>query len=561
MKVCLLFAALLLPFSAWAAPCETVQEGLKKCGNLPVLYLTGKPEDRARQMGAMRGISPAVIDYFSHKIIRTVQPSYLRSPFTLALNQIVRLLHRRVPGPWAEELDALAAGFGLDSIELKRAASLPDIATMLQGVSAGSAGGCTSVAWKDKNGHFVMGRNLDFGGVGAWDAHPLLVVVSPEAGSAELKHLVFSAHGMPWGGITGVNEAGISFAVHQNYTRDQSLSGLPMVLLGEMVLRKARTLEEAVEILRANRPPALWTFVLTDIFRGRSMAVESSSRHFAVRESESELVQTNHVHDPEIRKWENMLLPDKTNSVYRHEKAMAMLGGSAATASAAAEILSYQENPLGEISAYQDILKANTIQTVVLSSNLQNKTASVHMSVDPAPTASGRFVTLDFAALLDPARELVYEEVVLSGTKAEKRERQRAMSEAFQAYFEEEDPGKALPFLSSQKTLDAILFQATSLYQLKRYAEAVALGREAENPRYLSEPAYILQSLQWVRLASLVGMERKEDAQRLADQLLNAPIFFPKLEKFAQEVLRGKKVSPPNLKFQFFSGGIHERPY
>lgn len=579
--ILLIFLFSYAPF-ARAAPCENVTERpglvLKRCGKLPVLYLEGKPVDRARRMGELLGgpLSPVVVHYFSEKVFDAVrgQPALVRSAFALFYNQVVRLLHRLTPAPLGEELDALAAGMGAEGIELRRAISLPDVAVALNALGGLSpfhslpAAGCTSVAQRldKKNGsHFAYGRNLDFAGSGIWDEHPLLVIVKPAAGSTELKHIVFGADGVIFGGITGVNEAGLGFAVQQNYSKDAGLSGVPMMFIGEMVLRGARNLSEAQKILEANRPAMLWTFVVTDLKTGEAIAVESSRRHFSVRAmDQSRLVQTNHIMGSGLLPEEFISVGTKMNSVYRMKKSFELLQKAPAGADPVevmAGILAYQEDPNGELSAYHDILKAHTIQTILMESK-DGAPTRFFVSQDEAPTAGGKFAAFDFATIWDPAT-LAYEPVDFARLAPEKRARQREISRAFHAYFDEHDLPRALELLAAHRTLDAALFRSVALYQQKLYGDSILHAEEAlRNPRFRDEPAYILQSLQWVKLAGLWRMDKTAEARTLAAQLLAGERpASARLARLAEQLSRGGEPDDSLLQlgFEFFSGDINGR--
>jgi hypothetical protein len=569
-----LIAALLLSLSVSAADCTPVTESegirLQRCGNLSVLTLSGKPVDRAYHMGALLGgpLSREVVDYFSYKIFDATEnsPGFLRGLFTLAYNQAVRLFHRATPPALAEEVDALAAGMGVDSIHLKRAITLPDAAAALNIFSPRPLpeGGCTSIALKNAGGHFVYGRNLDFAGVGLWDKHPLVTVVLPEAESKELKHAVFGADGVLFGGITGVNEAGISFAVQQIYTSDAGLSGVPMMLIGEMVLRQAHSLAEAEGVLRKYRPATLWTFVVTDLKTGEAMAVESSQRHFAARStSAGALVQTNHVMNEEVRKDELISLGTKMNSMQRMKTAYAgldALHGEPSVEKMAA-ILSTQSDPEGQLAAYRDILKAHTIQTIFLES-AGDKPGKVYVSQDAAPAAGGSFVVFDFDSLI-LGGPLTYEVLNPTNPSALKRQRQRETSLAFHAYFDEKDIPKALALLAEHRTLDAALFRAAAKYQEGFFQEAVHTADEAlANPRFRDEPAYIIQSVKWVKLASLLRLGKTADARTLAAELKEEKPENLRLRELAERVAEGRSVPDRLLKlaFEFFSGDLGGRP-
>ena len=202
--------------------------------------------------------------------------------------------------------------------------------------------------------------------------------------------------------LTGVNEAGITFAVHQNYSRDISLTGVPMVLIGEMVLRYAHDLQEAEEILKKHRPANLWTFVITDLKKGEARAVESSSRHFLTRVWDGNVfAQTNHAMNEKSREWENSSGGFEANSVFRMEQAQKILRESALRGkSELVKALSYQSNASGEMEAYHDILKSETIQTVLFEASPEGD-LSLALSAEEAPAPSGQYAEFRLSSLWD----------------------------------------------------------------------------------------------------------------------------------------------------------------
>lgn len=575
-----LISLYLLSLSAEAASCqlvkETAQARLERCGGVDVLELRGTPLERARANGELLRdtLSREVTGYFADKIFDVTRgkPAFVTKMLEIAYHQIVRLFHRKAPKALTEELNAMAAAMGVESIYLKRAISLPDTATLLFALGSHSpfrslpSAGCTSVA-RNQGGKFVYGRNLDFAGVDTWDLHPTLTILLPPEGSGELKHIAFGSHGAHLGGITGVNEAGISFAVHQNYTSYGSFSGVPMFYIGELVLREAKTLQQAEDILRRYRPAPLWTFVVTDLKTGEAMAVESSGKHFSVRKSESGLfAQTNHVMNQENRDDESISLGTKLNSIHRMKLAMQALekmSGAGVSVENLAKILSYQDDPQGQLSAYHDVLKAHTIQTVLLSAS-NGKPEKLYLSADRAPTAAGRFAAFDWNTLWSPAKApRSFELVDPTKTPPEKRARQTEISQAFHVYFDKHDYEGAAKMLEAHQSLDASLFRAIALYQAQRYEESALIARQAaDNLRFLAEPAYILQSVQWVRMAALLRLGRKAEAVAIAEKVKESNPLNLRLQEFVGDLAAGKE--PPawmlrTIAFEFFSGDMGGR--
>jgi hypothetical protein len=211
--------------------------------------------------------------------------------------------------------------------------------------------------------------------------------------------------------------------------------------------------------------------------------------------------------------------------------------------------------------AYRDILKAHTIQTLLFES-LEGKAESVYVSQDAAPAAGGTFVKFGFDSLI-AGGPLSFEVVNPTKPPEAKRRRQIETSLAFHAYFDEKNIPKALALMAKQRTLDAALFRASAKYQEGFYQDAIHTAEEAlANPRFRDEPAYIHQSVKWVKLASLVKLEKVAEARTLAAQLKEESPENPRLRELAERVAEGRPVPDRLLKiaFEFFSGDLGGRP-
>lgn len=567
----LLLALFLLPSLSFAADCQLISQRpgmeLRKCDRVHVLYLEGAPKDRARLHGELIGkeLSADVLQYFSNKIFDPVKGAPLSVQWAIekAYNVWARILFRGAPKTFHEEVAAMAMGAGLDPIYIKRAVALPDTAHFLNRLASHPwlrwmpTAGCTSVAVRGPNGDYVYGRNLDFAGALIWDKHPLVTVHLPPPGSGELKHASFGADGAHFSGITGMNEEGIVFAVHQNYSRDMRTGGVPMFFIGEQVLRTARNLDDAVEILRQNRPSPLWTFVVNDLKTGQAIAVETSRKHFEVRRMQgSVFVQTNHLQNAPLLPWERISFGTKWNSVFRFETATQRAQSGGAQLRTVAGILSHQSDSSGQLSSYWDVLKAHTIQTLLI----EKKGASVRVlaSADDAPTSGGKFVALSASQLWNKgALSYTLETPTLVPPKA--RENQKAISRAFSRYFDHHDFGGAIAQLASHRTLDAALFRATAELQAKNPEASLEEARLAlENPRFRSAPAHILQSLERVQLLALWSAGKRQEARDLAQKIVDRGYARPALLEVAKAI-RENRDPPRGVRrpvFEFFSGDL-----
>lgn len=574
----LIFLLLLLTQPSFASNCVTIQEiphaKLERCDSMDLLTLSGSPLERAKANGILyrQSLSPDVLDYFSNKALDSLSQPWMKFLSKIFYNQMVRAMFRGTPNYLAEETDAFAAGAGFDPIYLRRALSLPDLMAIVNALGSNDlfrnlpAAGCTSIAKKDDEA-FLVGRNLDFGGAELWDKHPLILVSIPEPGSSELKHISIGAHGIHFAGITGINEAGITFAVHQNYTKDASLDGIPMAYIGEIVLRNARTLDEALVILQKNRPASLWTFVLSNLQTHEAIAVEISQKHFSVRKMEVDnFVQTNHLLNQDIRTEEEFISTGtKQNSIYRmgvaYEK-IETLKGKDLSPQAFAKILSAQENPEGYLSAYHDILKAHTIQTVIFSS-VKNE-YSIFVSAEEAPAAGGKFAKFSLQDLWNKTSPMPFEIEDLAQTPPEKRKHQKEISHAFHLFFDEKKYLEAANVLENHNTLDAALFRSVAFYRAGNFQESLLIAQNAKNnPRFLGEPEYILQSVDWTILSNLWRLNRREEAKTQSQKICEYHPINPRLKELCDTVNAGKIPHPSlvDISFEFFTGDLSGRAY
>lgn len=570
LKLAVLFIS--LPISIASSCVNEVQsEGIdvQRCDALSIVTLRGNPEDRAYEYGKyLREFQKTeVIQYFSNKVGEAVElPTVFRPIFNLAYNQWVRLWHSNTPNFLGEELNAYAKGLNVDPIVLKRAISLPDTASMLMGIDNQSTIpnlGCTSVAAENQNGNFFYGRNLDFAGVNLWDRHPTVLRIFPKS-PKEIKYLVLGADGLLFGGITGVNEKGITVAIHQNYSSDRSMSGLPMLYLGELVLRRAESLDDALEILEKYRPSVLWTMVVTDLTLGRAVSVETSQNSFKVRwMSDEYFVQTNHSMHDENKSIEAITLGTKLNSIQRMKTALEILlkNDDQIQERTIAEILSYQKNSDGFFSAYADILKAHTIQSIIFAPELDDL-GKLYISADPAPAAGGHYFRFDLKNLFAEELELP-QKVDLTTISDPKRQRQLEISQAFHLYFDRKEISQAVEILKNHPTLASLLFQAAAHFQTKNWGEAILVAdRALRDNRYLGEPEYIRQSLQWIQLLSLLSSNQTDEAKKLAFSIGDETPVNPRFRDLVQRLNKGKRPNPKDflVAYEFFSGDLGIRP-
>ena len=259
-----------------------------------VLHVYGGPYDMAFQHGALlrEAIPRGPLPLFE----RYLETLLRNSPLGGAAGVVAELLDAwtrrrltsRLPATMRATVAGLADGAGLREADVLKAYLMPDAVLYMMAIfgkltrsplAPGCACpplGCTSAVvapHRSARGQLLHARNMDFVGPRRWDAEPVVTFHTPEDG---LRYATLSSAGIVGGGITGMNQAGLTFAVHQHFPAEVDLAGEPVGLAGEQVLREARSLDEAVAILDRHHPMGGWTYVLVDA--QRAIAYEVSPR-------------------------------------------------------------------------------------------------------------------------------------------------------------------------------------------------------------------------------------------------------------------------------------------
>lgn len=536
---------------------------LEKCETVHVITLRGNPTDRAKTHGVFykKYLSHEVFDYFSERLFREFDSKsyFIKKPIQSLYNLWVHKYFSYAPENIKNELYSFADAADIDHTTMQRAWALPDTSMNLYALKEKYSldFGCTTVARKSKDGNFVQGRNLDFSGVFVFDQHPAIIIHLPKEGSDELKHISFGADGIHFSGITGVNEAGITFSVHQMLSKEAGPFGTPMLLIGELVLRQARTLDQAVEIIRSHRPGPLWTFIISDLNQKQAWTVEASNKNFAVRKMNSDiLAQANH-----------LLVADRSdevasvgwiaNSQFRMEKALQIISKNQNTVLAqdAAKVLSYQDHPAGEFSVSRDIIKGETIQSVIFE-NSKNKT-QVYFAFESAPVASGKYLQFQLNDFFSSSSVKSYKIQDLANVSEENRKKQLLLTKA--SYLKEwHQEFESSKLFQGQKSFESTLYQAFGLYRDKQWTESLALLRNL--PHETGLPAQVVQSAEMLKILNYLQLKKDDEAKKIVKDLQTQKIFDPKFQILLSKIRDEKSLNKSDLKvhYSLFSGYLEK---
>lgn len=293
--------------------------------NVHFLYLKGTAVERAQRHGALlKQIIPhGALKALAEKNTALIQrapgilsrPLFQKAILKLYHNGLIQYLKGRLP---AETLDivhafALAAEvplemciegfFQSDALMLLTRTSLMKVLLREWPIESAVEGlpGCTSgVVLKDLtlNRKLLVARNLDYPVVGAWEKN-LAVLFQEPTENKHIPFISFTSAGIHTGGITAMNEEGLTLSTHAHFGKKVSLHGTTITWLGNTIIEKAKCIDEAVDFIRKTPRISNWAFVLSSAQENRAVVVEMTPDQHYVRESSRGLLShSNFFHYP-----------------------------------------------------------------------------------------------------------------------------------------------------------------------------------------------------------------------------------------------------------------------
>jgi len=254
--------------------------------------------------------------------------------------------------------------------------------------------GCSSVAaWgaATKSGQLLHGRNFDYMGVGTWDAEQAVFFVDPDDGAP---YASIASAGIPLGGITAMNGAGLTLAVHQHLAcRNTALGGMPAGIIGDRVMRYAEDLDDARRVLDEHTPVGCFTYLVGS---GRERAllcyeVTPAQRAAWVVEGDT-FAYTNAYLDPHLAAREVHLYPSHWRWVasrYHHLQARLEAHRGSIEADTVASMLGDRVDPRCRISHAVGVV--HTVTSVVF----QPEEGLFWVGLGPSPTSNNPYVAFD----------------------------------------------------------------------------------------------------------------------------------------------------------------------
>jgi hypothetical protein len=258
--------------------------------------------------------------------------SELPGPIGGALDRLHGLFAARLSDDSRQRAEGFAQAAGLPARRLVEGLTMPDVLNFIMGVSgrvmSAPTLGCTSAAaWGDytEDGRLLYARNLDFPGNEVWDRYPLVLRHRPDQG---IPFVTVGCAGSIADGITGINEEGLTLALHQHYSTEAGPwpGGRPILDLGAEVLRTCKDLDAAIALCSSVNTTSGWSLVLTHWKKREACVIQKTARRTAVHRSrDGSLVHANTFEEEALRATEIARPAFSESSRLRAKRAAALL--------------------------------------------------------------------------------------------------------------------------------------------------------------------------------------------------------------------------------------------
>ncbi len=264
--------------------------------------------------------------------------------------------------------------------------------------------GCTSfAAWGSMtaDGHLLVGRNFDFN-PGRWfDENKVVIRVKPDRG---LGFISVAWSGMA-GAVSGINEAHLAVTINAARSAPPHSVGTPVSLLMREILQSARTIDEAVEIIRRRQVFVSDLYLVADGKTNQAVVVEKTPTRCEVWRPPGEyLISANHFltdalkNDPD-----NLQYLNDGSSLDRYARMEALVRREAGrlTPWTTAAILRDRLVPGGKDGGYGNEAALNAL--IATHAVIIDATGGV-IWVSQAPHQLGGFIPFDLECFHQPQR-------------------------------------------------------------------------------------------------------------------------------------------------------------
>jgi hypothetical protein len=285
--------------------------------SLQIIELDGDLSAQARRLGELtRAQAAPTLRYLAAALARTLKEQ--GAPLPLSLRTLLGPLTTRpllatLGDEWEEALGVLGEACAVAPRDARLAHIAPELILWAQAAQHRLRGarrpspcppdllGCTSLIARQADPRQLLhGRNLDLTHGAGWRAGAMVAFINPAIG---MRHVAVSTAGLLGAGLTAMNSAGLTLAVHHHLPGAIATRNTPIARLTDHIMRRAHTIAQAADIARRHRPAATWTLVMTEGDTGRAAAFEIGPTHdrlYALADDRAAMAYTNIAWDAQV---------------------------------------------------------------------------------------------------------------------------------------------------------------------------------------------------------------------------------------------------------------------
>ena len=269
--------------------------------------------------------------------------------------------------------------------------------------------GCTAMALgpaATKDGHTLVARAFDFEANEILDSDKAVYFVRGEG------TIPFASVAWPGqvGVVTGMNVEGVMLLVNGARAREPSSDGIPVAFALREVLERARSMEEAVEILRAQRVMVSHLVFVADA-AGRFAVVERAAGAEAfVRDQFADpdrVALTNHFEGPLASDPRNVRVRAETTTLTRRQRAEELVRAVAPHEADAPRAVAMLRDHACAGGVACELGDRRTLDALIATHGVVADTTARILWVSAGPHLSGAFVRVDLNEVFGngPARD------------------------------------------------------------------------------------------------------------------------------------------------------------
>lgn len=342
-------------------------------------------------------------------MIRTLREALPNALLRRAVVGAVRLQHRgadeALPRDRRLEIAGEARGLGRDPYawflpayeRMVRYHSAYDVALSFEGSPIVGCSAFVAAGPATVDGHTIVGRNFDAELGAPFDEDKTVTLFRP-AGRIPFASVAWAGLS---GVVTGMNVEGVWVSVNGARAGEPSYDGMPLVLILRDVLERARTVDEAIGVLRRHRPMVSHLVLVADGDERDIAVVERSPERTMVRRGRDLLAVTNHFETALRRDPKDAVVRRRTSTLARRARLEEVLGAARGRLDVPGAVAILRDRravgggplPPGDRRALDAGIATHSV--------VADATARV-LWVAEAPHTEGRYVRFDLGALLAP---------------------------------------------------------------------------------------------------------------------------------------------------------------